>query len=199
MRGLVVRGWGKNQWSRTSTKYSFCKTSQIRYKSFLRERRWQEPKSISTLFVRFSASHNSSHLIMAVVIYNAALAAQLGNPHPVLIVGQQQLAPYAHSRQGRGVLALPGQDVPFVRDRITAGQIWSHRYYQPLWGFLDAFNDKSRTTLRKSSNIAEQYSMILINLVDLAKFQATVWQWEDDIWNPGWSSYLTKPGLSPPL
>jgi len=53
-----------------------------------------------------------------------ALTAQQA---PVLLVGGQQLAPYAHSPQSRGVLALPGVDVTFVLGRITPEHIRSHR------------------------------------------------------------------------
>jgi Protein of unknown function (DUF3716) len=37
------------------------------------------------------------------------------------------MASFVHSPQGRAVLALPGQDVPFVRGAITPAQVGSHR------------------------------------------------------------------------
>ena len=42
-------------------------------------------------------------------------------------MGQQQLAPFVHSRQALAVLALPGQDVDFVRGAISGNQIVTHR------------------------------------------------------------------------
>jgi hypothetical protein len=38
-------------------------------------------------------------------------------------VGQQQLAPWVHSPQGRAVLRLPGQDVFYLRGTISARQL----------------------------------------------------------------------------
>ena len=64
---------------------------------------------------------------MALVLYHAAIALANANQNPILTVGQQQLAPFVHSPQARGVLALPGQDVEFVRNAITARQVGSHR------------------------------------------------------------------------
>ncbi|KAF2471787.1 uncharacterized protein BDR25DRAFT_152639, partial [Lindgomyces ingoldianus] len=49
------------------------------------------------------------------------------NVNPVLHVGQQQLAPLAHSPQARALLALPGQDVEFIYGSISPYQIASHR------------------------------------------------------------------------
>ena len=63
----------------------------------------------------------------ALVIYNAAVAAAAQNQDPVLLVGQQQMAGFVHSPPARAVLALPGQDVTFVRGAITAAQIGQHR------------------------------------------------------------------------
>ena len=66
---------------------------------------------------------------MTVVLYNAAMVMVMITPHrnPVLLVGQQQLTPYVHSRQGMRVLALPEQDVEFIRGCITPVQIGTHR------------------------------------------------------------------------
>ena len=69
-----------------------------------------------------------ANLLRALVLYNAVVAAaQLRRQNPVLHVGGQQLAPYVHSPQGRAVLALPGQDVEFVRGSIRPSQVGSHR------------------------------------------------------------------------
>jgi Protein of unknown function (DUF3716) len=60
----------------------------------------------------------------------AALAAVVlhgGQPHPVLVVGQRQLASFVHNVLQRALLALPGQDVEFVFGRILPRQIGSHR------------------------------------------------------------------------
>ena len=66
---------------------------------------------------------------MALVLYNAAMTMAMTTPHrnPVLLVGQQQLTPYVHSSQALRVLALPGQDVEFIRGCITPIQISTHR------------------------------------------------------------------------
>ncbi|EDN02388.1 predicted protein [Histoplasma mississippiense (nom. inval.)] len=48
-------------------------------------------------------------------------------PHRILFVADQQLSPFTHSPQSRAVLALPGQDVPFVRGSMTELQVRSHR------------------------------------------------------------------------
>jgi hypothetical protein len=63
----------------------------------------------------------------ALVLYDAALAAANAGQNPVLAVGQQQMATFVHNTVGRAVLALPGQDVEFVRDSITPDQVGSHR------------------------------------------------------------------------
>ncbi|EEH04622.1 conserved hypothetical protein [Histoplasma capsulatum G186AR] len=47
--------------------------------------------------------------------------------HRILFVAGQQLSPFAHSPQSRAVLALPGQDAPFVRGSMTELQVRSHR------------------------------------------------------------------------
>ena len=60
----------------------------------------------------------------AVALAALALAAQ---QQPLLLVGGQQLAPYAHSPQSRAVLALPGVDVAFILGRISPRQLGSHR------------------------------------------------------------------------
>ncbi|EDN08837.1 predicted protein [Histoplasma mississippiense (nom. inval.)] len=49
------------------------------------------------------------------------------SPHRILFVADQQLSPFTHSPQSRAVLALPGQDVPFVRGSMTELQVRSHR------------------------------------------------------------------------
>lgn len=59
--------------------------------------------------------------------YNAALAQAQAGQNPLLIVGGQQLANYAHSAPGRALLALPGVDVPFVLGAITPNQVRSQR------------------------------------------------------------------------
>ncbi|KAF2841139.1 hypothetical protein M501DRAFT_989695 [Patellaria atrata CBS 101060] len=66
---------------------------------------------------------------MQVVLYNPAItAAAHANRNPVLLVTQQQLAPWCHSPQNRALLAVGGGvDVEFVRDSITPEQIGSHR------------------------------------------------------------------------
>ncbi|KAF2840647.1 hypothetical protein M501DRAFT_1001643 [Patellaria atrata CBS 101060] len=66
---------------------------------------------------------------MQVVLYNPAItAAANANRNPVLLVTQQQLAPWCHSPQNRALLAVGGGvDVEFVRDSITPEQIGSHR------------------------------------------------------------------------
>ena len=61
------------------------------------------------------------------MLYNAALALAPAGQDPVLVVGGQQMAGFIHSPQGRAVLALPGQDVTFVRGSITPAQVGSHR------------------------------------------------------------------------
>ena len=63
----------------------------------------------------------------ALVLYNAAVANASAGQDPVLVVGGQQMAAWVHSPQGRAVLALPGQDVVFVRGAITPNQVASHR------------------------------------------------------------------------
>ena len=63
----------------------------------------------------------------ALVLYNAAVANASAGQNPVLVVGGQQMAAWVHSPQGRAVLALPGQDVVFVRGAITPNQVASHR------------------------------------------------------------------------
>jgi hypothetical protein len=45
----------------------------------------------------------------------------------VLLVLGQQLAPLCHNALQQAVLALPGQDVPFVRGAISPQQVASHR------------------------------------------------------------------------
>ena len=52
---------------------------------------------------------------------------QPSSRHSRLDVGQQQLAPFIHTAPGRVVLALPGQDVDFVRGAISPPQIGQHR------------------------------------------------------------------------
>nr|KMM72624.1 hypothetical protein CPAG_08918 [Coccidioides posadasii RMSCC 3488] len=47
--------------------------------------------------------------------------------HRILFVAGQQLSPFAHSPQARAVLALPGQDVPFVRGSMNEYQVLSHQ------------------------------------------------------------------------
>ncbi|KAL2377819.1 hypothetical protein RJ035_007609, partial [Blastomyces gilchristii] len=54
------------------------------------------------------------------------LSGQQG-PYRVLFVSGQQLSPFAHSPQARAVLALPGQDVLFVRGSMSEHQVRSHR------------------------------------------------------------------------
>jgi hypothetical protein len=64
----------------------------------------------------------------ALTLYNAAVAAaNATTANPVLVVGQQQMASFVHNTMGRAVLALPGQDVEFVRGSITPTQVGSHR------------------------------------------------------------------------
>ena len=46
---------------------------------------------------------------------------------PVLMVANQELAPWVHSPQGRAVLALPGRVVPIVRGALRPGQVGYHR------------------------------------------------------------------------
>ena len=60
---------------------------------------------------------------MAMVVWDAAVAQRQMDELalqqiPVLLVGGQQLAPYCHNNQQRAVLAMPGQNVPFVRGAI---------------------------------------------------------------------------------
>ena len=80
-----------------------------------------------------SARPYRQYIYRALILWGAATAAQAlaaaaQNPQaPVLFVGQQQLAPYVHSPQGRALLALPGQDVVFVRGSIHPYQIGMHR------------------------------------------------------------------------
>ncbi|KAF2834599.1 hypothetical protein M501DRAFT_1000048 [Patellaria atrata CBS 101060] len=66
---------------------------------------------------------------MQVVLYNPAIAlAAQANRNPVLLIAQQQLAPWYHSPQSRALLAVGGGvDVEFVRGSITPQQIESHR------------------------------------------------------------------------
>lgn len=65
---------------------------------------------------------------MALVLYERAVAGASNEyGHPVLPIGGQQLAPWVHSPQSQAVLALPGQDVPFVRGAISGNQIMTHR------------------------------------------------------------------------
>lgn len=66
-------------------------------------------------------------LSRALILYNAALAVAVADQNPVLLVGQQQMATFVHNTVGRAVLALPGQDVEFVRGSITPNQVGSHR------------------------------------------------------------------------
>ncbi|OJD24033.1 hypothetical protein ACJ73_04608 [Blastomyces percursus] len=49
------------------------------------------------------------------------------SPGPLSHPLHRQLNPFAHSPQSRAVLALPGQDVVFVRGAITEVQVRSHR------------------------------------------------------------------------
>ncbi|OJD22097.1 hypothetical protein ACJ73_06562 [Blastomyces percursus] len=49
------------------------------------------------------------------------------DPYRTLFIAGQQLNLFAHSPQSRAVLALPGQDVVFVRGAITEVQVRSHR------------------------------------------------------------------------
>ena len=63
----------------------------------------------------------------ALVLYNAALVAAGAHGVPLLLVYDQQLAPWAHSPQARAVLALPGRNVFFVRGAITPAQVEQHR------------------------------------------------------------------------
>ncbi|KAF2839414.1 hypothetical protein M501DRAFT_1004026, partial [Patellaria atrata CBS 101060] len=60
-----------------------------------------------------------------VVLYNPAItAAAHANRNPVLLVTQQQLAPWCHSPQNRALLAVGGGvDVEFVRDSITPSRL----------------------------------------------------------------------------
>lgn len=46
---------------------------------------------------------------------------------PVLFVSGQQLAALCHNARQRAVLALPGRDLPIVRDAITPQQVATHR------------------------------------------------------------------------
>lgn len=48
-------------------------------------------------------------------------------PHRIIFVAGQQLSPFAHSRQARAALALPGQDVPFVRGSMNEHQVLTQR------------------------------------------------------------------------
>ncbi|KAL1957702.1 hypothetical protein VTO42DRAFT_5679 [Malbranchea cinnamomea] len=48
------------------------------------------------------------------------------SPHRILFIAGQQLSPFAHSPQARAVLALPGQDVLFVRGSMSEHQILNH-------------------------------------------------------------------------
>lgn len=67
---------------------------------------------------------------MALVLYNAydaALTLAEGEEIPVLLVGGQQLASYAHNAMQRALVALPGRHIAFVRDAITPDQIRSQR------------------------------------------------------------------------
>jgi hypothetical protein len=57
----------------------------------------------------------------------AAVGLYGGQPHPVLVVGQRQLASFVHNVLQRALLALPGHDVEFVFGRILPRQIRSHR------------------------------------------------------------------------
>ncbi|EAS32211.3 uncharacterized protein CIMG_13692 [Coccidioides immitis RS] len=57
----------------------------------------------------------------------AAARAQTDGQPPCLFVGQNQLAPYAHSPQSRRLLAQPGRNVEFVLGRIFPYQINMHR------------------------------------------------------------------------
>ena len=57
----------------------------------------------------------------------------------MLQVGNQELAGFCHARPSLAVLALPGQDVPFVLGAITANQIGSHRQ-----SYVNAILIKSR-------------------------------------------------------
>jgi hypothetical protein len=66
----------------------------------------------------------------SLVLYNQAVAvaaAAGANANPVLLVGGQALRPFVHRPQQIAVLALPGQDVVFVRGTITPGQMGQHR------------------------------------------------------------------------
>ena len=76
------------------------------------------------------------------MLYNAAVARVAHTQqNPVLLVGQQQLAVYIHSPQGRAALALPGQDVEIVRGSVSPAQILSHRP-----SYLNAILIQSRDT-----------------------------------------------------
>jgi len=63
-------------------------------------------------------------------LYNAYVAALVcvdADVNSVLEVGQQQLASYAHFSQTMAIFALLGDNVPFVRNRITPQQVRTHQ------------------------------------------------------------------------
>jgi hypothetical protein len=90
----------------------------------------------------FSRTTTLVNTVRALVLYNAALALAQADQDLVLIVRGQQMAAFVHSPQGRAVLALPGQDMVFVRGAITPAQVGSHRP-----SYINAILIQSRGTL----------------------------------------------------
>ncbi|KAM3075440.1 hypothetical protein ACMFMG_007587 [Clarireedia jacksonii] len=79
------------------------------------------------------------------VPFTAAGVAAPGAPplgYPLLLVGGQQLRGYVHNGMQRTVLAMPGQDVAFVRDRIQDTQLLTMRP-----SYINAVLIQSRGTL----------------------------------------------------
>ncbi|TGO31512.1 hypothetical protein BHYA_0615g00010 [Botrytis hyacinthi] len=64
---------------------------------------------------------------MALQLYNAANAAAAANQNPVLLIGGQALAQYCHNSLQLALLAMPGNDVAYVRGRITPAQVRTMR------------------------------------------------------------------------
>jgi Protein of unknown function (DUF3716) len=92
-------------------------------------------------------------LSRALVIWGAANnAAALAAPSPTLAVGLGQLATFCHSNVQRAVLALLGQDVAFVRGRITGAQVLSQRP-----GYINAILIQSRGASRIGDDSCFQY------------------------------------------
>ncbi|OJD25841.1 hypothetical protein ACJ73_02793 [Blastomyces percursus] len=103
---------------------------------------------------------------------SGTLIGDLSGPrslHRTLFVANQQLLPFTHSPQVRAILALPGQDILFVRGSMNEHQILSHRP-----SYINAILIQSRGGWRRRPVLLAMVVQVFVHSLSFAIYQGTL-------------------------